>query len=95
MKTVTLGDMQVPNVVLGLMRIAEDRRRDPHPDPHRSGAGIDFFDHAAVYGDEMHGCERRFAEALQLTRLIGPRSPSRPSPASCPKGRTSTSPTST
>ena len=30
-------------------------------------AGIDFLDHADVYGDELHGCERRFAEAMQLT----------------------------
>jgi predicted oxidoreductase len=30
-------------------------------------AGIDFFDHADVYGNELHGCERRFAEALQLS----------------------------
>jgi predicted oxidoreductase len=30
-------------------------------------AGIDFFDHADVYGDELHGCETRFAEAMQLT----------------------------
>jgi predicted oxidoreductase len=30
-------------------------------------AGIDFFDHADVYGAELHGCERRFAEAMQLT----------------------------
>jgi predicted oxidoreductase len=30
-------------------------------------AGIDFLDHADVYGDELHGCERRFAEAMRLT----------------------------
>ena len=30
-------------------------------------AGIDFFDHADIYGRELHGCERRFAEALQLS----------------------------
>jgi predicted oxidoreductase len=30
-------------------------------------AGIDFFDHAAVYGSTKHGCERRFAEAMALT----------------------------
>src|SRR5690349_6635228 len=30
-------------------------------------AGIDFFDHADVYGTELHGCERRFAEAMQLS----------------------------
>jgi len=30
-------------------------------------AGIDFFDHADIYGRTLHGSERRFAEALQLT----------------------------
>jgi len=30
-------------------------------------AGINFFDHAAVYGSAPHGCERRFAEVLHLT----------------------------
>jgi predicted oxidoreductase len=30
-------------------------------------AGIAFLDHADVYGTGMHGCERRFAEALKLT----------------------------
>ena len=68
MKTITLGDVQAPNVVLGLMRIG-----DLTDDEVRAliaaarDAGIDFFDHAAVYGAELHGCERRFAEAMQLT----------------------------
>ncbi|WP_256934799.1 aldo/keto reductase [Microbacterium sp. BF1] len=30
-------------------------------------AGIDFFDHADIYGGSMHHCEARFADALQLT----------------------------
>jgi predicted oxidoreductase len=30
-------------------------------------AGIDFFDHADIYGRELHECERRFAEALRLS----------------------------
>src|SRR5688572_27445398 len=30
-------------------------------------SGIDFFDHADVYGGRIHGCERRFAEAMRLT----------------------------
>jgi predicted oxidoreductase len=70
MRTVPLGttDTQVPNVVLGLMRIAE-----LDDDSVRTlvgtarDAGIDFFDHADVYGGDLHGCERRFAEAMQLT----------------------------
>ncbi len=30
-------------------------------------AGIDFFDHADIYGGELHRCEERFAEALDLS----------------------------
>lgn len=70
MRTVPLGPLQqqVPNVVLGLMRI-----NDLDDDAVRTlvgtarDAGIDFFDHADVYGADLHGCERRFAEAMQLT----------------------------
>ena len=68
MKTITLGEVEAPNVVLGLMRIG-----DLDDDEVRTligaarDAGIDFFDHAAVYGAELHGCERRFAEAMKLT----------------------------
>ncbi|WP_438354427.1 aldo/keto reductase [Microbacterium sp. CJ88] len=71
MRTVPLGTsgLEVPNVVLGLMRIP-----DMDDDAVRAlvttarDAGIDFFDHADIYGNEpFHGCERRFAEAMQLT----------------------------
>ncbi|GAA1456745.1 aldo/keto reductase [Nocardiopsis exhalans] len=30
-------------------------------------AGIDFVDHADIYGPAVHACERRFAEAMRLT----------------------------
>jgi predicted oxidoreductase len=30
-------------------------------------AGIDFFDHADIYGDETHGCERRFGDAITFS----------------------------
>lgn len=70
MRTVPLGGTgrQVPNVVLGLMRIAE-----MDDDAVRGlvgaarDAGIDFFDHADVYGGALHACERRFAEAMRLS----------------------------
>ncbi len=69
-KRVPLGgsEASVPNVVLGLMRIA-----DASDDEVRAlvraarDAGIDFFDHADIYGPGLHACERRFAEALRLT----------------------------
>ncbi len=69
MKTITLGaDLVAPNVVLGLMRISKmsDEAVRALVGTARD-AGIDFFDHADVYGDDPHGCERRFAEAMQLT----------------------------
>ena len=69
MKTITLGvDLAAPNVVLGLMRISKmsDEAVRELVGTARD-AGIDFFDHADIYGDELHGCERRFAEAMQLT----------------------------
>jgi predicted oxidoreductase len=68
MKRITLGSIEAPNVVLGMMRIA-----DKTDDEIRAlvaaarDAGIDFFDHADVYGNELHGCEARAADALQLS----------------------------
>jgi len=57
-----------PNVVLGLMRIQhlDDEAVRTLVRTARD-AGIDFFDHADIYGDDVHGCERRFAEALALS----------------------------
>jgi predicted oxidoreductase len=70
MKTVPLGTTQhqVPNLVLGLMRIAElDDETIRELVGTARDAGIDFFDHADVYGTDLHGCERRFAEAMRLS----------------------------
>ncbi len=70
MKTFTLTgtDIVVPDVVLGLMRI-QDKTDDEVRTLVRTArdAGITFLDHADVYGSELHGCERRFAEALDLS----------------------------
>ncbi|MFT4280054.1 aldo/keto reductase [Microbacterium sp.] len=69
MKTVPLGPaLQAPNVVLGLMRIS-DKSDDEIRTLVRTArdAGIDFFDHADIYGSHLHQCEERFAEAMQLT----------------------------
>jgi predicted oxidoreductase len=69
MKTITLGaDLVVPNVVLGIMRIA-DKTDDEVRDLVRTAreVGIDFVDTADVYGKELHGSDRRFADAMQLT----------------------------
>lgn len=70
MKTFTLPntDIVAPNVVLGLMRIA-DKTDDEVRELIKTArdSGIDFVDHADVYGNDLHGCERRFAEAMQLS----------------------------
>jgi len=69
-KTFTLPGTQltVPNVVLGLMRIQEKTDEEVRTLVKTArDAGISFFDHADVYGSALHGCETRFAEAMQLT----------------------------
>jgi predicted oxidoreductase len=69
MKRVPLGpDGDAVNVIAGMMRIA-DKTDDEIRDLVRAArdAGIDFFDHADVYGGAMHRSEERFAEALQLS----------------------------
>ncbi|GAC47971.1 aldo/keto reductase [Gordonia aichiensis] len=71
MKRIPLGetDVSVPAVVLGMMRI-ERRSDDEIRELVRSArdAGIDFFDHADIYGDgPAHGCEQRFADALRFS----------------------------
>ncbi|MFD4991612.1 aldo/keto reductase family oxidoreductase [Cellulosimicrobium cellulans] len=70
MKTFTLPgtDLVVPNVVLGLMRIQEKTDDEVRTLVRTArDAGITFLDHADVYGADLHGCERRFAEALDLS----------------------------
>lgn len=69
MKTLTPANtnLNASNVILGLMRISElsdDEIRELF-DAARE-AGINFFDHADVYGGD-HGCERCFGEAITLS----------------------------
>ncbi len=68
MKTVPFGSTTAPALIAGMMRI------DSLDDEQIRGlyatardAGIDFFDHADIYGGEMHHCEARFADALRLS----------------------------
>lgn len=75
MHTVPFGPTgrQVPNIIAGMMRIAgstDDHIRQLYTTARE--AGIDFFDHADLYGFNHPGggphlCERRFADALQLS----------------------------
>lgn len=56
------------NVVAGMMRIT-DKSDDEIRTLYTTArdAGIDFFDHADVYGGKLHHCETRFAQALKLS----------------------------
>jgi len=70
MRSVQLAEgISASNVVLGLMRI-EQKTDDEIRTLVRTArdSGIDMVDHADVYGAAVHGCERRWAEAMQLTR---------------------------
>lgn len=70
MKTFTLPgtDLVVPEVVLGLMRIA-DKTDDEIRTLVRTAAdaGIDFVDLADIYGPTLHECEARYGAAMKLT----------------------------
>lgn len=75
MRTVALGttDQQVTNIVAGMMRIASKTDEEVRAlYTAAREAGIDFFDHADLYGFDhpgggYHLCERRFAGALGLS----------------------------
>ena len=70
MKTFTLPgtDIVVPEVALGLMRIAEKTDDEIRTLVHTAAdAGIDFIDLADVYGPTLHECEARYGAALRLT----------------------------
>lgn len=60
--------LTVSSVVLGLMRIKamSDAEIRTLYDAARD-AGINFIDHADVYGGERHFCEKRFGEAVTLS----------------------------
>lgn len=61
-------DLIASNVVLGLMRIADlDNAHIDRLVRTAMDAGVTVFDHADVYGNERHGCERRFGEAVTFT----------------------------
>jgi predicted oxidoreductase len=56
------------NVILGLMRIndLEDEQIRTLVGTARD-AGINFFDHADVYGPTIHGCEQRFGDSVTFS----------------------------
>lgn len=70
MKTLDLPhtDLEASAVILGLMRIMEldsDGVRDLVKTA--LDAGINYFDHADIYGGERHACERHFGESVTFT----------------------------
>lgn len=75
MRTVPFGSTTeyVPNIIAGMMRIADKTDEEIRSlyDVARH-AGINFFDHADLYGfnypgsSGVHWCERRFSESLQI-----------------------------
>jgi predicted oxidoreductase len=66
MKTLTFPgtDVVASNIILGLMRITslDDGELRTLVGTARD-AGINFFDHADIYGGEVHGCEKRWGDA--------------------------------
>lgn len=70
MKTSTMPhtDLEASNVILGLMRITDmtdDQIRDLVAAAR--DAGINYFDHADIYGGARNVCERRFGDAVTLS----------------------------
>jgi hypothetical protein len=60
--------VQVPNFVAGMMPIKDSTDEEIRPlYTAAREAGIDFCDHAALYGGEPHTCQRRLASALKLS----------------------------
>ncbi|MCC2030071.1 aldo/keto reductase [Microbacterium sp. YMB-B2] len=68
MKSVPFGSTTAPAVIAGMMRIS-DKDDVQISELYRTArdAGIDFFDHADIYGGAMHACEQRFGDALTLS----------------------------
>jgi predicted oxidoreductase len=70
MKTLTLPNTKTDasNIILGLMRISslgDDDIRDLVSAARDEG--VNFFDHADVYGSDPHQCERRFGDVVKFT----------------------------
>ncbi len=61
-------DLEASNVILGLMRITnmEDAEIRDLVAAARD-AGVNYFDHADIYGGARNECERRFGEAVTLS----------------------------
>lgn len=70
MKTydVSYTDQPASSIILGLMRIdALDDEQIRTLVGSALDAGVNVLDHADIYGDDRHGCEQRFGDAVKLT----------------------------
>ena len=70
MKKIELGNsgLMVPNVSLGCMRI-ESRSKQEATNVIETALdlGINFFDHADIYGNELGGAEKYFGELFKAS----------------------------
>lgn len=67
MRNVPLGTTTAPNLILGLMRIADKTDAEIRTLVETAiDSGITMFDHADIYGTD-HACEQRFGEAVRFT----------------------------
>ena len=72
MKQFTMPHTEItaPSVVLGLMRIAEKSDEEIRTLVRTArDAGIDFFDHADIYGGTTHRCEEQIGRASCRERV--------------------------
>ncbi len=70
MKSQTLPNtnLEASSVILGLMRISAMTDGDIRSLVSAArDAGINFFDHADIYGTETHECEKRFGDAVTFS----------------------------
>ena len=67
MKKIQIADMQASQIILGCMRIIEPGKNPVKVIETAYENGINFFDHADIYGAGQ--CETVFAEALAQTSI--------------------------
>ncbi|WP_165068965.1 aldo/keto reductase [Marisediminicola senii] len=66
--TTSHDDLTESRIILGLMRITDMETADIRDLVAGAlDAGINYFDHADVYGGTRHRCEERFGEAVSFT----------------------------
>ena len=68
MKKIQIADMQASQIILGCMRIIEPGKNPVKVIETAYENGINFFDHADIYGAGQ--CETVFAEALAQTSIL-------------------------